>query len=478
MTADARTDSPAGIPPGRWQVGTLSYTLGRLLWVATWVLLGGMCYNTLAYTLIPTVLPLTLKEMGTSNQLIGLIVGSVPAAMNMVMNPVLSTWSDKFRSRFGRRIPFLLFATPFVTLFLLLVGWGPEVLAFLGPRFPWLQDGGSFAAVLLICLFSVLFQFFSLIVGSVYCYLFPDVIPHHLMGRFMSFMQIVSLAGGWLFNKFLMGMVGDHAGWVYTIVGAVYLVVFLGMCLFVKEGSYPPPEKITGDKNGVLAKTGHALAVYARECFGHRFYILLFLGTALTQASTVCRGLFNALFATKELGLTTGQFGEVMAAGSLVSIVVLLFSGYLMDKLHPLRVFTLSGVVVIFLNIYGYYYVTDYDTFYHVGVAIVIVYAVQGLAVIPMFAMLFPGGRYGQFSSANALINSLFLIAANWGGGWAVDRFGYRFIFIWDFIFTCLATLLLALVWAQFLRLGGDRGFRSPLDDQPQPNTTKPSATP
>jgi hypothetical protein len=95
-----------------------------------------------------------------------------------------------------------------------------------------------------------------------------------------------------------------------------------------------------------------------------------------------------------------------------------------------------------------------------------------------MFAMLFPGGRYGQFSSANALINSLFLIAANWGGGWAVDRFGYRFIFIWDFLFTCLATLLLALVWARFLRLGGDRGFRSPLDDQPQPDTTKPSATP
>jgi maltose/moltooligosaccharide transporter len=470
MSADARPTAPDGTPPGRWHIGTLSYTAGRLLWVATWVLLGGMCYNTLAYTLIPTVLPLTLKEMGTSNALIGLIVGSIPAAMNMVMNPVLSTWSDKFRSPFGRRIPFLLFATPFVTLFLLLVGWGPEVLAFLGPRFPWLQDGGSFAAILLICLFSVLFQFFSLIVGSVYCYLFPDVIPHHLMGRFMSFMKIASLAGGWLFNKFLMGMVGDHAGWVYTIVGVVYLVVFLGMCLFVKEGSYPPPEKITGDKSGVLAKTGHALSVYVRECFGHRFYVLLFLGTALTQASTVCRGLFNTLFATKELGLTTAQFGEVMAAGSLVSIVVLLFSGYIMDKLHPLRVFTLSGVLVILLNVYGYYYVTDYDTFYHVGVAIVIVYAVQGLSIIPMFAMLFPANRYGQFSSANALINSFLLIAANWGGGWAVDRFGYRFIFVWDFIFTCLATLLLVLVWVQFLRLGGDRNFRSPLDNPPQPD--------
>jgi len=447
-----------------YRVGTLTYTLGRLLWVATWVLLGGMCYNTLAYTLIPTVLPLTLKDMGTSNQLIGLIVGSIPAGMNMVMNPIVSTWSDKHRSRLGRRMPFLLFATPFVTLFIVLVGWGPEVIGLIYAGFPGLKNSDSVVSVAMICAFSVLFQFFSLIVGSVYCYVFADVIPHQLMGRFMSLMQIVSMAGGWLFNKFLMGMVGEHTAWVYAIVGIVYFVVFMGMCLFVKEGEYPEPTRMSSDHAGRVTKVRQVLGTYTQECFGHRFYLLLFLGTAITQVSTVCRGLFNALFATKELGLTTQQFGEVMADGSLVSIVILVFSGYLMDKLHPLRVFTLSGVLVIFLNVFGYYWVKDYRTFYYVGLMIIVIYAIQGLSIIPMFAALFPDGRYGQFSSANALINCIFLILANWGGGWAVDHFGYRFIFVWDFIFTCVATVFLVLVWLQFLRLGGDRSFKSPLD--------------
>lgn len=55
-----------------------------------------------------------------------------------------------------------------------------------------------------------------------------------------------------------------------------------------------------------------------------------------------------------------------------------------------------------------------------------------------------------------------------------MDRFGYRLIFLWDFLFTFLATGLLALVWAQFLRLGGDRDFRSPLDDSPKTNRRPP----
>ena len=79
-----------------------------------------------------------------------------------------------------------------------------------------------------------------------------------------------------------------------------------------------------------------------------------------------------------------------------------------------------------------------------------------------MFAALFPPDKYGQFSSANAIINCVFLFLANWLGGICIDKFGYRFIFIWDFMFTLAATVFLMIVYFDFMKRGGDRNFKAP----------------
>lgn len=445
-----------------FSVGTLAYSLPMLLYVCMWIVLGGMCYNTLAYVLVPTVLPITLNGLGASNELIGLVVGSVPQLMNAFMNPVVSTASDRFRSKWGRRRPFLLLATPFVTASLILIGWTPEVMEFLSSR-NWIAPSGEKAAgILLICIFMVIFQFFSLIVGSVYCYLFPDAVPGRFMGRFMTLMQIGSMLGSYLFNRFLMGLATDAPRVIYTSVGLIYLVVFTGMCLAVKEGEYPPPEPMAKKSGGILSRAAETVKVYLRECFGCKFYLFLFIGTAMTQASTVCRTLFNSLFATVELGLSAGDFGKVMGDGALLSILALLLAGVLIDKLHALRIFIGTGVVVVIFNVLGYFYVTDYRSFYWIGLLIAVIYAVQFLCIIPMFAALFPPDKYGQFSSANAIINCVFLFLSNWLGGICVDKFGYRFIFIWDFIFTLAATAFLLIVYFDFMKRGGDRNFKAP----------------
>lgn len=428
-----------------YRAGTLVYSPVTLFLVCTWMLWGGLCYNTLAYVLIPTVLPLTLNSMGASNQLIGLIVGSIPAAMNLVMNPIISTASDRLRTRWGRRIPFLFIATPFVALFLTLVGWSPQLVTW-AAGFGGNVDPGPLG-IIMVCIFSIMFQFFSLIVGSVYCYIYADVIPHQILGRFMALMQIFSMLGGFFFNYFLMKYVENNAQWVYSGIAVVYLISFLGMCFTVKEGSYPPPEPYNTEHNSWFQRINKVLRIYCRECFGSSFYLMLFIGTALTQVSTICRTLFNALFATRELNLTTAQFGTTMAHGAIASIGILVFAGYLLDKLKPLRVFIVSGIVVIAGNVFGYFQVTDYDTFYWIGIFIVVIYAVQSLCVIPMFTELFPEGKFGQFSSANAIVNCLGLVLANWGGGKCIDLFGYRFIFIWDMVFTVLATMALMYVY-------------------------------
>ena len=73
-------------------------------------------------------------------------------------------------------MPYLLFATPFVTLFLLLIGWAPD----LGHQLVALLPGQLQVAtvvLILLGLFTVCFQFFNMFVASIFYYVAPDVIP-------------------------------------------------------------------------------------------------------------------------------------------------------------------------------------------------------------------------------------------------------------------------------------------------------------
>ena len=312
---------------------------------------------------------------------------------------------------------------------------------------------------------SVVFQFFNLIVGSIYYYIFADVIPHQFIGRFMAGLNLAGATGGFLFNFFVMPYIVDYAPAVFTGIGLLYLVCFMLMCFFVKEGEYPPPKAVQRQGMPVAKRLAEWIGIYFRQCYRHWFFTFLFLGTALNNASTVCRGTFNLLFATKELQMTAGQFGKVMAVGAVVSVGVVVLTGYLMDRLHPLRVFVASGVIVIAANVWGYFYVTDYASFFVVGIAISVVYAVQFVSNGPVFIELFPPDKFGQFSSANAMMNSVLLIFANYFGGVAIDRFGYRFIFVWDTIFTVGATAALLFVYVRWKQLGGAEYYTPPPTD-------------
>ncbi len=423
-----------------YTVGTLSYSLTGVIIVSFWLILGGSCFSMLAWMMVPTVLPLALEQFGTSGAVIGLVVGSIPAAMNFVMNPILSTMSDRTRTRWGRRIPFLIAATPFVALFVILLGWMPQIANYLSTSGIVTSIPLNTLGVLLLAACAVIFQFFNLIVGSIYYYIFADVIPHQFIGRYMAAMNLAGMLKGVAFNLWIMPHVTEYLSWVFTGVGCLYFAVFMLMCIFVKEGSYPPPKEYQNSNEPPLKKLVNWIAIYFRQCYRYPFFTFLFLGTALNNASTVCRQVFNLLFATKELNMTAAQYGKVMAVGSFVSMGVILLTGYLMDKLHPLRVFLASGVIVILANIWGYFFVHDYMSFFVTGIAIIAVYAIQNVSNGPVFVALFPPDKYGQFCSANAMMNCVLLIFANYFGGMAIDYFGYRFIFIWDTVFTIGAT--------------------------------------
>ena len=245
-------------------VGTLAYTRGGLVALFGWLLWGDFIF-TLMENVMPSLLPLILKDHGASNQAIAIIVGTIYMVANAVLNPIISYRSDRFRGRWGRRRPFIAVTTPFVVLFLAAIPFGTEILRMMG-EVSWvakLLATSPVAPILLVFGFLVAgFQMFNMFISSVYYYLIPDVVPEEFLGRFYGLFRVFGTAAGAVFNYFIFGRAETWMREIFVGVALIYGVCILLMCWRVKEGEYPPP---------IAEAHGHwwcGIQNYCRECFG------------------------------------------------------------------------------------------------------------------------------------------------------------------------------------------------------------------
>lgn len=58
---------------------------------------------------------------------------------------------------------------------------------------------------------------------------------------------------------------------------------------------------------------------YFNEGFQHRIYIYIYICYGLNAASSVCRGMYTVIFATKEIGMSVATYGKIVGISSLVS---------------------------------------------------------------------------------------------------------------------------------------------------------------
>ena len=440
-----------------YKTGTLTYTRFGLITLFIWLLWGDFCF-TLMKTVIPALLPLSLRDMGASNMLLGLIVGSMPSAMNMIVNPIISVKSDKYRSRFGRRIPFLFIATPFVVLFLILIGYS-DFIGF------WLSSHGLNSYIIssisltiaLICIFSVGFQFFNMVVSSIYYYLFADVVPEQFMGRFMAWFQVMGTASGFLFYRYVFGLSKTHMREIYLVIGLVYLISFLFMCWRVKEGEYSPPENIE-HKNVIKS-----IKVYLNECFGHFIYILIFLSSAIFMFAVVSVNTFTVFFPRDTLGLSLDEIGKIQSWCSLLAVCLLLPIGHLSDKFHPLRTYILGIMFYVIGMMFSFFIIHDKITYFVCTLITTSLFLFFVVSNVPMFIALVPKEKYGQFSSANAIFVSVGIILGSFLAGKFFDLVGsYRFQYIWIAFFGFVSVIPMLFVYREWSRRGGVNGYIPP----------------
>lgn len=282
-------DSPAASADPRMTVGTLTYTKAGLFGVFSWLLWASLCFQLFENSGGPEdTLGLYLQHnYHVSNVQINVLFNLIPQLMGVIMTPIISFKSDRTRSRWGRRIPYIAFAVPFLCAFSVLVGFSDDFLRFfkatLGPE-SWISP--FTAAMVVIGALTVGFTFFNEFVGTVYWYLFADVVPRAFLGRYMALFRTVGVAAGLITNLLIRPYQLTHLKAVHSGVALLYFIGFGLLCWRVKEGEYPPVIDVT--RNTPVWQQGR---IYFRECFTHRVYVLFYLVTATTM---LARGLLPA----------------------------------------------------------------------------------------------------------------------------------------------------------------------------------------
>lgn len=471
--SDLQTVAHANAASSNYRVGTLRYTKAGLVWLFVWLLWGDFCF-TLMETVIPSILPLKLQALQAPSTLIAVLMTTLPNTLTVLVTPAVSFRSDRFRSRLGRRIPFLLIPTPFLALMLILLAYSESIGRWLS-TVSWLVGPTITPAVLTLGVVSVLlvaFQFFNMFVQSIYFYLFNDVVPDGVMARFIALFRVVGTGTAALYHMFVFPHAQTHMREIFVAAAILYLIGFTTMCLMVREGQYPPPPPPVGGRSGFVA----ALKTYWVECFRNRFYLNFFLANMM-WALAGSASAFTMLFALS-LGLTLTQLGQIAGWSAVVSTLLLYPAGMLSDRMHPVRVVLL--VAAAYVPLYAIqlaYLFFDFQPKIVLAITIVLaaitipIAAMWNSAELPMYMKLLPRERFGQFASANALVRSAAMIFGGIFAGAFLDvmrkvhggsDFAYRYIPVLQVVFMSLSFLSFWRLYRSWKARGGMHGYVPP----------------
>jgi maltose/moltooligosaccharide transporter len=461
-----------------YHVGTLSYTKRGLIVLFAWMLWGDFCF-TLMETVVPYILPLKLKSLGAANTTIALITTTLPSILNMTVCPWVSFRSDRHRSKWGRRIPFILFTLPFLTLFLLLLGFGQQIGTWLH-TVAFAHSGllsATTVSVILIGIFMVGFQFFNMFVGSVYWYFFNDVVPEQFIGRFLGLFRLVGSLASAVFNFFIIKYAESHTTEIFVGTAILYFIGFGLMCLKVKEGDYPPPPENVDGKQGFYS----SLKTFMIECYSIRFYWFMFAMTTFHLVAGSATMMFN-LFFLKEIGLTLEDYGRIAGVAGIIGAVLTYPAGIIADKYHPLRVqIVMKGILLFMIPLNLIFLVVrispGFAYYYYMAVTMVALPAtvLYSASQFPTEMRIFPKDRFGQFCSAQALVRSVGIILSSLVIGGLFDLlkwvyngsdYAYRWFPAVIWLLEILAFFCLIQVYRGWKRYGGLEHYQPPLPEK------------
>ena len=231
----------------------------------------------------------------------------------------------------------------------------------------------------------------------------------------------------------------------------------------MKEGHYPPPEAETDRPRNVF----EAAKLYFRECFALPYYRWVIAAHVFCVQSVLAVNMYVIFFATdpEQLGMTTEQYGKMMAIVFLGAFCLSFLWGYLADKFHPIRCGMIAILALVTVQAVGGFLIHSATTF-------MIVFMIHETTIMSFNTLmasypqrLFPPSLFAQFNSAMSMVQAISSVLLAPVFGWILDLLHsqYRYIFTIGSILGLCGFLCLIQVYRYYLRYGGDRDYQAPL---------------
>lgn len=446
--------------PRLYTVGTLTYTMPALIILFFWLLFGDFAL-AMRERSVPDVVQVMLKQHAVSDTTVSVLMTALPALISMVIAPIISFRSDRFRSRFGRRIPFLLIPTPVAVTGMVGLALTPRLGMWMDHALGASSPGYNNCVVIFFAFFWTLFEVAALTVGPIFGGLINDVVPRAFLGRFYGLFRVVSLLAGMLVGALILKRAETHLFAIFTSIGLLFGVGFTVMCFRVKEGSYPPPEENPADLRAI-GFFGSA-RIYLRECFRHPYYLWVYCAMLLAGLTFTPFNGFSLYYA-KSLHISLETYGWMRSGSYFVSLILAYPLGFLVDKFHSLRVGLAALILYAVSVLYGSFFVHDTPTFGVAFVAHTILSGTYFTASASLGQALFPKHKFGQFASAAGILTSLSNIGMGLTLGPILDfsNHNYRITFILGLIICLAAIVCMLVVYYRFVKLGGPTGYVAP----------------
>jgi MFS family permease len=433
----------------------LAAGLLSLLPLYFFLLMGDLAWS-LKERAVQEVVKAQLREFSQNPVLLNVLFGALPAMLSLLFGPLVGAWSDRTRTRLGRRIPFLLCGAPLIAASLVGLAYS-EALA--DAVVAWFGIDPAFRRETVIaCMgaFWALFELLSITSNALFIALVNDTVPKPMLGRFFGLFRIVSLAVGAAFFYVVFGNdLPSVARQVMLAIAAVYLAGFTLLCACVREPECPPPSALAAPPGLGRLRAPGGEAPW--------FYVLLFaaLGMATTSLLPVNINSYNAI---SQFGVDRSSFGHAVALTYCISIVLALPLGWLADRVHPLRV-GFAALTLYALCMLGAWFLvvgrTSFLIWFVVHGVLAGAFLTGTAALLPS---LLPRARFSELAAFSASVTALLAMVFTLAMGAALDWSGSDFRLM--FLAAGLVALAGAGLWYGVLRLFRRACATSPSQDR------------
>ena len=281
----------------------------------------GFFASSIAWSVYNSFVPQILEGFIKSTTLIGFIM-TIDNIFGVVFQPIFGKLSDKTRTRFGRRMPYIFVGLPICAVAFTLV--------------PRMNSLPSLMAVLIIFTF-VMSAWRSPVVA-----LMPDITPGPLRSQANGIVNLMGGVGS-LIAFFAGGMLFKAGGFPlpFLMSAVMMILALLVMALFVREPKEAYDSTDENKKKSDVKLTRNEMKSLLLILFGVFFWF-----TGYNAVET-----FFTLYATNTLGMDAGSAAMTLSVFSLTFLAFAVPAGFIGAKIGRRRAILIGllGIIILFL---------------------------------------------------------------------------------------------------------------------------------